>query len=374
MIMKNILTNLFCAGLCLLTVVACDDMGDTDNSLSAPVSVLIEPADGKEVVLETSEVATVYFEWEYVTGSGTPAYQLVFDKTDGDFSNPLFVMNADGNGLKNCATLSHKQINKIASMAGIPSSETGTVKWTVLTTKGTKALKGDKTNNLTVTRLGGFEELPVDVYITGAGSEAGEDGQAKAYKMKSVASGEFEVYTYLKAGTPYYFLEGSETSDAPRKFYTDGGLVKENGTSTVDVAGVYKLCLDFNIGSFTSKMVTKVNFFINSAQVKIELPYKGLGVWELTDYTVTGVTDTDDRYKFRMESSTGETEWRAEDNDSKPNGTESYYYMIEKTNVEQWTNGQIWKSPSTTGWSDKTYDITFSLNSGGPYTHNLVIK
>lgn len=107
------------------------------------------------------------------------------------------------------------------------------------------------------------------------------------------------------------------------------------------------------------------------------MPYKGLGVWELTNHTITGLTDNDnndDRYKFRMTSSDGVTEWRSPGNDSKPSGNEAYYYMVERENVQQWTDGEIWKSPSTTGWSDKTYDFMFSLNPGGQYTHNLIIK
>lgn len=359
----------------LLAMVACDSMGDTDSRL-APVTSLIEPADGNSVVLEISESATVYFEWDYVDENkgGTSVYEVAFDKTDGDFSSPLYVLRADNNGLKNSVSISHKQMNKIASMAGILPSEKGSLKWTVLSSKGTNAIKSDKSYQLSVTRLAGFDVIPDVVYVTGAGSEAGGDGQAKAYQMKTVAPGEFEAYTYLKAGTPYYFLEGNETTDSPRTFYTEGALVKENGTSTVDVEGVYRLYLDFTTGLFSSKRITKVNFFINSPQVKIELPYKGNGIWELSNYTITGIEDNDDRYKFRMESSTGETEWRAVDNDVKPTGKESYYYMVEKTNVEQWTNNQIWKSPSTDGWSNKTYDFTFSLNSGGPYTHNMVIK
>ena len=151
----------------------------------------------------------------------------------------------------------------------------------------------------------------------------------------------------------------------------------EGGTSTVSKTGIYKYYLDFNIGSFTMKEVTKVSLYLNWSQMKIELPYKALGVWEVTNYEITGLSgndDSDDRYKFRMESSDGETEWRAINNDSKPTGNEAYYYMVEKTDVEQWTNNQVWKNPSTTGWSGKTYDITFSLNAAAPYTHNLVIK
>ena len=120
-----------------------------------------------------------------------------------------------------------------------------------------------------------------------------------------------------------------------------------------------------------------MSLYLNWSQIYIELPYIGSGVWGVTNYEITGLSgndNNDDRYKFRMSSSEGETEWRATDNDSKPTGDPEYYYMVERTNVEQWTNGQIWKTPATDGWSGKRYDITFSLTPEGPYTHNLVIK
>lgn len=67
-----------------------------------------------------------------------------------------------------------------------------------------------------------------------------------------------------------------------------------------------------------------MKWFLNWSQKEIELDYQGLGVWAISNYTVTGLTDSDnsdDRYKFRMESSDGETEWRAAiNNDSKPTG------------------------------------------------------
>ena len=151
----------------------------------------------------------------------------------------------------------------------------------------------------------------------------------------------------------------------------------EGGTTTVSETGIYRYYVDFNAGSFTSKQVTKVSLFLNWSQREIELAYQGLGVWAVSDYKIEGLSggdNDDDRYKFRMQSTAGETEWRAINNDSKPTGNESYYYMVEKSNVEQWTNNEIWKNPATDGWSGKTYDVTFSLNPSGEYTHNLVIK
>ena len=132
------------------------------------------------------------------------------------------------------------------------------------------------------------------------------------------------------------------------------------------------------------KYIAGVALFVNRPQKYIELPYIGSGIWGVTNYEVTGLTgddNTDDRYKFRMTGienmETMEeiiTEWRAPNNDSKPSGNPEYYYMVEKTDVAQWTDGQIWKIPATDGWSGKRYDISFSLNPDEPYTHNVVIK
>lgn len=193
--------------------------------------------------------------------------------------------------------------------------------------------------------------------------------------MKKISDGEFEIYTKLTKGQSFRFV--STRSETASEYSLSGEKIVIGGTSSAAETGIYKYYLDFNIGSFSMKEVLKVNFFLNWSQRKIELPYKGFGVWELTGHTIEGLEggdNSDDRYKFRMESSTGETEWRAPNNDSKPTGNDAYYYMVERENVEQWTNGQIWKNPATDGWSDKTYDIMFSLNPAKPYTHNLVIK
>lgn len=380
--MKNIIVKTLCSIFCLLAVVACDNMGDTDSRLAA-VADLIEPADGKAIVLETAETASVYFEWDYadVNKGGVSVYQVAFDKADGDFSNPIFLINADNNGMKNSVTISHKQINQIATLAGILSSETGTLKWTVLSTKGIKALKSDKTYNLTVTRLGGFEEIPVDVYVTGLGSEAGRDGQDNGQKMKAVAGGEFEAYTYLKAGQSFYFLEGKENAEHPRTFYTENGLVKEGGTTTMTTAGVYRVTLDFNIGACTYSLVDRISFYFSPTNSYLfDLPYVERGVFRAEKQTVTFKDEgswRDERYKFRMfikenggQGPEKELEWGTlNSTDSRPNATspEDYYYLQLLTNVTQWDNK--WKL--MTEFDGNPADFTIYLQADRPYTHSV---
>ncbi|RHJ92928.1 SusE domain-containing protein [Parabacteroides bouchesdurhonensis] len=374
--MKVILIKLTIIASFILAFIACNDNGEVRDTGVTAVKTLYEPDNEKAVVLQSSASATLYFEWEPARAedSGSVLYEVAFDKADGNFSDPVYIATADNNGGTNHATISHKQLNRIAAMAGIESAEQGTLKWTVFSSKGINPVKAEQERTLTLTRLAGFADIPTDLFITGEGTEVGAD-LANALSMKKISEGEFEIYTKLTEGKPFQFV--SAVTGTPTEFSLNGEKIVEGGTSTVSKTGIYKYYLDFNIGSFTMKEVTKVSLYLNWSQMKIELPYKALGVWEVTNYEITGLSgndDSDDRYKFRMESSDGETEWRAINNDSKPTGNEAYYYMVEKTDVEQWTNNQVWKNPSTTGWSGKTYDITFSLNAAAPYTHNLVIK
>ena len=361
----------------ILAFTACSSDGEVRDLSVTAVKTLYEPDNGKAVVLQPSASASLYFEWEpsLAEDGGVVLYEVVFDKADGDFSDPVYISTADNNGGSNHATITHKQLNQIAALAGIESAAQGTLKWTVYASKGINPVRAEEERTLTLTRLAGFAEVPGQLYITGEATEVGADLD-KAMVMKKVADGEFEVFIKLTEGKSFKFV--SANTGTPTEYSLNGEKLVEGGSVTAAKTGIYKYYIDFNAGSFTSKEVTKVKFYLNWSQKEIELDYQGLGVWALNGYTITGLTDsdnTDDRYKFRMESSDGETEWRAAINkDSKPTGNDEYYYMVEKTNVEQWTNNEVWKTPATDGWSDKTYDITFSLNTQGEYTHNLVIK
>ena len=141
--MKKIFSKLmFFASLAVIFAGCDDNMGDTDTRLAASNGI-IEPADGTAIVLETSASASTYFEWEYANPdeAGTEVYQIAFDTESGDFSKPIYMLYSDNNGLKNCATISHQTLNDIAAKAGISSSATGTIKWTVFDAKGMNYVK-----------------------------------------------------------------------------------------------------------------------------------------------------------------------------------------------------------------------------------------
>lgn len=363
----------------ILVFIGCNDhMGDPDHRL-AEVKTLLEPADGQSVVLQPSVSAGVYFEWEYasVAEAGTAVYQIAFDQVDGDFSHPAYVMYSHNNGYDNYVTLTHKQLNQIAGRVGIKPADTGVLKWTVLSSKGTVVMRSGTEHTLTVTRLAGFEELPIDVYITGEASEGGTD-LSKAHKMKAVANGEFEAYTKLSAAQPFCFADG--TSGSPRIFHTMDGIIKESGTTTVSTDGVYKITLDFNTGACTYTLITRIGFyFCPDDKILFELPYVGYGVFSARE-TVAFKEESwgkDERYKFRMyikENGGADAEKAVEwgtlnQTDSRPTPTSpaSYYYLQGFTEVSQWDNK--WKLMGDFDGVPATY--TVYLTADQPYTHTI---
>lgn len=378
--MKAIFKKLMLVSSVALVFMGCNDnMGDTDGRL-ASVNTLLEPTDGKSVVLEASASASVYFEWKAasVEEAGTALYQIAFDKADGDFSKPVYVVSANNNGYNNFATVTHKLLNQIAGKVSIKPADTGTFKWTVFSTKGMQSMKSSVENKITVTRLAGFEDVPIDVYVTGEASEGGAD-LAKAHKMKAVAGGEFEVYTKLAAGKSFNFTDGK--SGTTRVFYTADGVIKENGTTTVPKDGIYRITLDFNTGACTYTLVNKIGFyFCPNDEILFELPYVGYGVFQ-TKATVNFKEESwgkDERYKFRMfiQENNGadaekEVDWGTlNQTDSRPTASspETYYYLQMFNETSQWENK--WKLMGDFDGVPATY--TIYLTADQPYTHTIV--
>lgn len=378
--MKKIFAKLMFVTSLALVFAGCDDnMGKTDTRLTASASV-IEPTDGTSIVLETSATASTYFEWEYADSdeAGTALYQIAFDTESGDFSKPIYMLYSDNNGYKNCATITHQTLNNIAAKAGISSSATGTIKWTVFSSKGLNSIKSSVENRLTITRLAGFDIIPVDVFVTGAGSEGGTN-LASAQRMKATANGEFEIYTQLAANQEFYFVDTN--SGTPTTYSTSDGLILEGGSSTVTTDGVYRITLNYNTGACTYSLVTGIGFyFCPTDEILFDMPYIGGGVFQARG-TVNFTEESwglDQRYKFRMtmkaDSGIGEEttyEWgtvdASIDNAPTASSPESYYYVQLLTTLTQWDNK--WKLMDEFNGTEATY--TLYLTADGEYTHSV---
>ena len=368
--------------LCVVIAFAnCKKDNTTLNNLNVvAVKTLYEPINNKSIVLTASATASVYFEWEPALSDdgALTLYQVAFDKVGGDFSHPLYVVSGDNNGANSHATITQKQINKIAAMAGIASSATGKMIWTVISSKGINPKIGAVSNTLEVTRLAGFAEVPATVFITGDGSEGG-NVLASAGAMKSVSDGVFEIYTQLTAGKTYYFTDAKVGT--PRKFYTDakGTLLEGTTNSTVATTGVYRIDLDFSIGASTITQITKVEYyFCPLDQFQFAFNYVANGVWTATNKTITFKQESwgrDQRYKFRMTtvnaSGTQAFEWwgAPASLDATPTGVDSYYYLVPADN-SQWND----KFKFASIMDGALVDMSIIMSAAGPYTHSITKK
>lgn len=378
--MKTNIFSILAMMVAVLSFFSCtEDMEYKDLEVT-PVTQFYSPVDEAAVTLQSSATAAVFFEWASALAEdgNSPQYELVFDKADGDFSSPVYRMTSDDTGSRNYATVSHKTLDKIASLAGIGSGDTGKLKWTVVASRGISQAVTSLSRTMTVTRLLGFSELPSSLFITGDGSEGGSD-VSKALAFSSPANGEFEIFTRLEAGKTYHFV--SDKKAGARVFYTNSGLLKEStdgtGSATVEETGVYRINLDFNVASASMTKVVSVGwFFCPDNKVDISLDYQGNGVWQGSGKTEFHQESwgRDQRYKFEMVLDNDGTQttvhWGPTNVslDSAPGENEDpFYYNMQQWQVSQWDNK--WKLRDIFDGAETKF--TFILNGEGAYRHTV---
>ena len=382
--MKNIIVTSLYILLASILFFSCkkDDMNYKDVNITA-VKTLYAPVNNRSIKLLSSASASLYFEWEAVKAEdgGAASYEVVFDKPGGDFTQPLYKIVSDNNGFSSGATITHKILNRIAGLAGVEPGGTVDVKWTVFSSRGINVVKSDQSATLTITALQGFADLPDEVFITGEGSETGTN-LAQAMPFKLNAAGEFEVYTRLEAGKPYYFTD--RNSGTPRIFYSDNGSslkeATETGAITASKTGVYRINLDFNTATIAYTEITSIGiFFSPENKVLFNLPYQGKGIWRGTG-VITFRQESwgrDERYKFQMQTVSNGANVVAQlgtvtGTDSPPNASSpaSYYYLRVLPNTSQWDDK--WKfMPAVDG---KSTTITVSMQGTAPYTHSVQVN
>jgi hypothetical protein len=278
------------------------------NTNIGTVKTLYAPDDAKSIKLQPATSAALLFEWESAKAEdGTLVqYEVVFDKEGGDFSNPIFKKVSDGNGVQTTLTMSHKELNKIANLAGIGSLETGILKWTIFSFKGQNSKKAEQVRAISVERPAGFSEIPADVYITGSATERGAN-LSDAIKMTATANGVFEVFTKLKAGT-YHFVD--KNSGTPNSFSIQGTAIKEGGENTQANEKIYRIRLDFNNAANEVTEITKVGLYMpagwanNNVYIIGNLDYKGNGTWEVLNLPIHFLNPgwPEERYKFQFDT------------------------------------------------------------------------
>lgn len=379
--MKRIFNNALMLLAALAATASCtEDMEYKDVNVS-PVHQFYEPEDGKRTELVASATASLFFEWESAKAedSGAPLYEVVFDKEGGDFSNPIYKVLSDENGMRNYATISHKTLNKIGAAAGLNGGETGTVVWSVVASRGLNSVRASVSRKLSITRLLGFAEIPSQLYLTGEATEGGND-ITKAVACSSPEQGSFEIFTRLEGGKSYKLVDKAG-ADA-KVFHLDGTRILEgDGETLVEKSGIYRIRMDFSVASASTTEISKLGlFFCPSNAVIWDMPYVGGGVFQAEgkiEFKQEG-WGRDQRYKFLMEYADGTKQFWGTKNgtDSNPGaaGMDDPYFYIMETGDNQWDDK--WKfndefDGAADGHNPGAITRVSVIFAGANYTHHV---
>lgn len=385
MMMKKLTTILYASLALLVFTVSCksDDMNYKEAAVTS-VNALYEPIDNRTVKILASNTASVYFEWEpvRVEDGGTALYEVVFAVKGGNLEQPLYRMVSDNSGYSSGATITHRILNRIANMAGIAPGETGELIWTVVASRGINTATSSLVRSLSITTLDGFLDIPEELFLTGAGSEAGNT-LSEAMPFKQIAAGEYEIFARLESGSTYQFVDRNQGT--PRAFYADGNLKliesEADESTTASKSAVFRIQVDFNTATVAMMEIKTLGvWFSPENRVLWNLNYEGRGIWSgsgLVNFKQES-WGRDERYKFQLTVNDGQDRTaqlgtlNGTDSQPTPQSPPSYYFIkwIDTGQVSQWDDK--WKFASTV--DGKTPTIKVILQGDKEYTHTVTVN
>jgi hypothetical protein len=370
--------KLYILSFMILALFSCQDSYDFNSNFTAP-ETLNAP---KSIQLDVTSTVPVVLTWEGggAADGGIVLYNVLFDKADGDFSNPIDTIMSDQGALPQLSIL-QATINTLARKAGIHPNETGTLKWTVIASKGGIVKKASEVASISVTRGEGIDNLPKELYLYGTATEnSGAGGQ----QFRQMEDGVFRIYSKLSAGN--VFFKSGTGADAFTYFINDASKLSE-GTGTVAIAAsddLYRLTVNFNTLKMTvDKVGTSVRAIWGCTFNNIAvLNYAGNGKF-VGNGTIRFVQQSrpdtnppgwlswvEERYYFIAKVNGNDTCWGRGDNVSgeRPTGGEAAsFYELHEFSWSQWEH--LWKMKGTL--DNTTATITIDTNSNGMMIHTF---
>lgn len=369
--MKTYIKFLTASLIIPLVFTACKkDVRDLDVSLTA-VNTLLLPSDQQDIQLQPQTGASIVFQWQAAStpDSGLILYQVVFDKEDGDFSNPVYKVLSDGSGVQTTATITQKQMNQIAAAAGIAASSSGKIKWAVVASKAANTKVSTASRTLTIERPAGFANIPDSLFLTGTATEAGASGPIP---LKKTSDGVFELYTSLKEGS--YQLTDKADGTGTTYYINSGNLIVQGDDSTTvtGAAKAYRLDYDFNVATSEKAEIQSLGLYQSANDKEIgQLSYAGNSTWKIDSLPVVFVQFSwgrDDRYKFIMHTDSGLEYYGSENvNNVAPAGQPADYFYLLPVTSDQWNNTYKF-DPAADGHK---VNVEVFFKASGPYTHQV---
>ena len=291
-------------------VSGCSDEGNEINYNIQTGNKLYLPAESESIDLTLG--SDVRFEWSpsIAEDNGFVSYELLFDRENGDFSQPLAAMTSQLTGSQTYLSVSAKELNTVARTAGLGTRETGNLRWTVRASKGINGSVYTESRLLCVTTMNSMSPLPQRITLQGEATEdpaagipmvvsAGIDGEA-------ATEGTFECFTKIKSGADFTVVD-----DLGRYYKLD----EANGTVTysetpvnnrMSAEGIYWIKIDFGVMTWEPKAITKIEYYAAAwadnqmSTARVTMDYQGKGVWLLADYenTISDNSANDSRHRF----------------------------------------------------------------------------
>ncbi len=310
--MKRIL-NMLLLVVTVMAVTACDSDDDNrQNELVSPGKLYL-PRNQYPLDITTGQSVT--FEWEN-SKTNNACYQVLFDKEDGDFSKPAYIITSTANGFMPSLEVSSATMSTIVTLCGGLPGQTVTVKWTVRTLKGLDQVTGVQdggSRTIVVTMPNTVNPLPVTLAFQGTATENQAAVKLNAALPVSSTSGKYigdRTQGAMECFTE--FTEGTFTvkDDQDRYFaFEDNGTMRctytEAAANTAPAAGIYWVYLNFNTMTWSMKQIEKVVLWNRpyfGAESQQPMTYKGNGVWEIVDFAwnVGTASQKDTRYHFKV--------------------------------------------------------------------------
>ena len=291
-------------------VSGCSDEGNEINYNIQTGNKLYLPAESESIDLTLG--SDVRFEWSpsIAEDNGFVSYELLFDRENGDFSQPLAAMTSQLTGSQTYLSVTAKDLNTVARAAGLGAQETGNIRWTVRASKGIKGSIYTESRLLTVKTMNSMSPLPQTVLFQGEATEDPQNGIPMVVSAgidgEAATEGTFECFTKIKSGADFTVVD-----DLGRYYKLD----EANGTLTysetpvnnrMSAEGIYWIKIDFGVMTWEPKAITKIEYYAASwvdnkmSKVNEPMTYVGKGVWELLDYenTISDNSANDSRHRF----------------------------------------------------------------------------
>lgn len=357
----------------ILSLMACNKY-ELNTDFTVP-DQLISP---DPVVLDLKSPATISFSWSGggAADGGILLYQVLFDEADGDFSEPITILNSDY-GAETTLTMSQSELNNIARNAGIRPEETGTLKWTVTASKGGVVKRCDQEATFSVTRGEGIDNIPEHLYI--AGSAVTGDDLGREFRVMS--EGVYRIYTTLSDGEICF--KSSMEGDAFNFYVDEGGKLREDEGSTpveaTSADGLVRITVDFNALTMTTEHLDQTVYYVLGIDGNqfVELHYDGNGQFSYTgllpymrDYWGSGAHE--ERYYFRVNIDGVTTYWGRGEGISaeQPSANEGveFYTLHEYTDFNN-----MWNFAWKLKWDyfDLNTTVTIDTNSDNRMIHSF---